>query len=413
MVRRSIQMFTFVLLLAACDKDDVRPTPKTYFQLDVADTYETEFSDNWVFINDEKGALWDVKSFERNQSLVFDSTVVPEGKITVTLMRYGKGAFEYDLDTYLGESVGENWILKDRNVLIETGSYVGNLSVQVSDPQLGSLLNAEISSRFITPGLATTVSASSYIFPDIGVYSNANDVFVFITDKNGKPYYKFMEDATGGSFNYSLDDFSEFEKEVNINFPPSDFSLMLVKAFDDTQPFQGDHGYYINYYLEGLNTAQTFSTYRTGYLNRFSRYLTFMHARYEDYDLSYEAYGAIPSTSSIDVDDFDQTITDKTFANFSVSSTDFQHRTTTWSASYEVNGARMGTVWNMISDNEHLKNVVNIPKIIVDLYPNINKGEFRHYQTVFNKGTRTFADVVGEKFKGATVKPYVQTRKAI
>jgi hypothetical protein len=410
MTRKIFIILTFVI--AACDKDDVHPN-KTYFQLEVDGSFETEFSDDWVFINDEKGALWDVRSFERSQVLVFDSTAAPAGKLSITLMRYGRGAFEYDLNSYLGESVGEKWILKDRNVLVETGSYIGNLSVQVSDPELGSLLNAEISSRFITPGLATTVSASSYIFPDMSVYSNANDVFVFITDNDGKPYYKFLEDATGGSFSYSLDDFSEFEKEVNITFPPSDVSLMLVKAFDDTQPFQGDHGYYINYYLEGLNTTQALSSYRTGYLNRFTRYLTFMHARYEDYDLSYEAYGGIPSTTSIVVNDFDQTINDKSFANFSVSSTDFQHRSSTWSASYEVNGARMGTVWNIVSDNDHVKNLMSIPKIITDLYPNINQGEFRHYQTVFNKGTRTFADVVAEKFKGATVKPYVQTRKAI
>jgi hypothetical protein len=210
-----------------------------------------------------------------------------------------------------------------------------------------------------------------------------------------------------------LNDFHAFDKEISISFPPSEYSLFLVKAFDEDQLFQADQGYIVNYYLEGLNTGQSFSNYQAGYLNRFTKYLTFLHAAYTGFDLSYEAYGGIPSATSIVVANPDLAITDKSFGNFTASSNDFQFRTSTWFARHSLNGARMATVWNVKSDNDHLKNPVTIPQILTDKYPNIIGGTFTHDLTIFNKGTKTFADVVAENFKGVAVKPYEQIRKAI
>jgi hypothetical protein len=411
MAPKTFIAFILLFVLAACEKDEVRPL-KIYFQVEIDASYKTESTDNWIFVTDEKGKLWDIKPFEANQTLVFDSTAVPGGKITITLMRYRENGDTYILESYVGESVGEKWLLKDFNTF-EAGPFIGTLSVHMSDPNLGPSFGSRISNRFTSPGLTPRETLDSYTFPKMGIYSNADDVFIFASDRNGNPYYKFIENAVAGDYTYSLSDFSNFDKEVTYKFPETSYTALQINAFEDNQPIKGGQGYILNSYLNGAIEPDMHNAYKAGYLNRFSKYFTGVSASYPDFTLGYSSIGGIPASSTIVIENFAQAITDKSFDNFSVSSNDYQFRTSSWIARQTVGNGSMTTYWEVHSDNEHLKNSLNIPEVLIAKYPGTNTDALTHYYTTFSKSTKTFADVLAEQFKGSEVKPYEQTYKSL
>jgi hypothetical protein len=409
MAPKTFVAFTLLFAFAACEKDEIRPL-KIYFQLEVDASYKTESTDNWIFVTDENGKLWDIKPFEANQTLVFDSTAVPGGKITITLMRYRENGDTYILESYVGESVGEKWLLKDSNTY-EAGAYIGNVSVHLSDPNLGPSFSSRISNRFTSPGLTPRETLHSYTFPEIGIYSNADDVFIFASDGNGKPYYKFIDNAVAGDFTYSLSDFNNFDKEVTFRFPETSYTVLNINAFEDNQPIIPGQGYVLNSYLSGTIETEMHSAYKAGYLNRFSKYFTGLSAYYPDFTLSYSSFGGIPASSSIVLEDFEQTITDQSFDNFSVSSNNYQFRSSAWIGWQTVGNGSMKTYWELYSDNEHLKNPLTIPEVLAAKYAGLSGDGLTHDFTGFSKSTKTFADVLAERFKGAEIKPYEQTDK--
>jgi hypothetical protein len=397
------------LFVLSCDKsDDVKPKPVTYFELSVGATYPTQNSDDWIIIHDANGVLLSVKQFESGQNITFDSTITPPEKLSITFL---KAALDSDQDRYnftsfLGIAPTEKWTLDLKTSFYDPGAEIGQLSVQVNDENIGSQWDTQVSSEYGGSTFGSLANLSTLVF-NRTVYSNANDVFLFLTDKDRTPRYKFVENAIPGSFAYSLADFKTFDKLVNFSFPPTNGWLLFVSGSEKSaEEYAGNASYAVNFYLSGYS-ADTFSrsTMPAAYLDRFSTYFTGLYLTYADYSLSYQSFGPVPDPVTLQKDDITAALTNKNITAYSISSSDFAWRETDWRASYQADGKYRYITWLTTSGNADTSNPT-MPAVIAQKYPAINMQEVGHNGTTFYKGNRSYADIINEKFKGGVPKPY-------
>jgi hypothetical protein len=407
-MKRIFSLIVITLLVFSCQKDEVKPNPITYFELDVDPEYNSTNSEDWVIVHDNNGALLGVKPFESGQTVVFDSTIATPDKIAITFLKFiADSRDNFYFKSYLGIASKEKWTLSsDTPPHVDYGADRGNLTVTINDPNLGSGYNALISDKYVNnhwPQIETN-KLSFYPQP---LTSNVDDYFVFVTDKSGKPFYKFLENATAGSVEYTLADFNEFDKIVDIAFPPALNYQMYIKAYDDDQKFNSSQGYFLNLYLSSLLVRESArSSMPAAYLNRFSKYYTSFLSGYPDHNLTYQAFGGIPSHAiTLLDDDINVSLTNHTITGFALSSTDFVWRNSSWLAQYKSNERDQFIAWTVNSDKSNLKNVT-IPDKILRKYPSIQTDVFNHSGTTLYKGTLSYDEFIGQQFKGAELKEY-------
>jgi hypothetical protein len=403
-------------IIFSCTKEDVKPLPVTYFEMHVDAAYPTSNSDNWVVLHDKDGNLLAARAFEAGDHVVFDTTSKLPEKIGITLVKFSPNTVanlpdEIVFVSYLGEDSRAKWTLKGPPPGVDTGKSLGILSINIADPQLGSQFDTQISNRFRGNGVAN--AAPGYIaFGDMGVTSTVDDFFIFATDRNGKPLYKFIENATPGDTSLTFDAFSEFDHIVNASFDRSNFSLAIVKGYESDQTANSTNGYYIDYLLSGIYGASK-SSYQIGYLNRFTKYRTFISADYVSYSISYEAFGGIPSEPIILQNNIKAIHTDRTFDNLTLTAADYDWSSTVWTCNQNFDGTYLNTTWYSRSTAEPFKNLKILPKFLTDKFQGFDTGKFKLLYTNLYSGS-TFSGSVDREFKGGPARDsYVEITKVL
>jgi hypothetical protein len=399
------------LILLSCSKDEVKPVPVKYFEVQIDPSYNTASSDNWIILHNKDGNLLSVKHFEAGDNLIFDSTVTISGKIGVTIASFNVNLppnyNEYEFQSFLGEEVNAKWTLKNMVPDFPLEETSGELFVDIVDPQIGSPYDAQISS----PHWSATPLSTEEGHLTFGFYKSATtkDFFISIVDKDDNPHYIFLHDPSA-SASFSLSDFSDYDKIVHVNFAPSATSYVLVRAYERAEPYSAYTGYLTDAFFSGFGVEK--SSYKIGYLDGFENYYTGMYAGYEGYGFGYESFGPAPTADIALENQINITLSNKTFYNFALSSTDYSWRSSSWGQSGILNGELVSTYWVVKSGAEPFANLKIVPRFIYDRYPEYSLSKMAHHTTQLYQGT-SFEDHISQRFKGAGVGPYIQISKQL
>jgi hypothetical protein len=395
-------LFTTLSLLVGmggCIEEDIKTVP-SFFEIKIDESFTTAHTDNWIFIHDSQGLVLDTKRFESGETKILRNKKVT-GKFTVTFMTINESGYSI-LKSYAGITRDQKWRLRNDLRGNDPGLTGAEITVTITDPDLGDYTNAAVSSALITYQVASANENSFLFYPAIVLGSN-NDMFIFCTDKGDKPLYQFVENATPGNANYDLSDFNEFDATVDIEFPSTANYYVTVKGFSAEVEPNRYLGYSLNYFLS-LPPAESESFLVLGYLDQFPNSLTYARATYDGYDLGYEAYGPRPGAPISVQNNIGSEIVNNTFGSFELSSSaDFDWYHSTWEG---LTTGGQGVEWHVYGDNANLKNPQTIPDVIKGGNPELEDVSVTHAYTQLYSGNWSYADMIGHELKSETLKPY-------
>lgn len=404
--------FILMLVIASCDSDE--EILGNDFEIEVdAQYYGTDQIDAWVFFHNTEGELIDQAQFSNGQSLKIQTLKVSEKKITVTLVKVGKnliGQPYFDLETFLNVNFPTKWKLSESPILAGCGTTKGELDITLQDELVDNINNTSISDlrSIYFPSLSLS-STSAFRFSPLTISDNcAPSIFLYALDKNGNPKYKFSENPQPGAFTYSLNDFSSFDKVIDATFPQNASALLLVKAFDVGKSVH-DEGYHINAAYGSYFFDIPISSYKVGYLDKYKKYRTTIHARYYNYlvynySLFYDEAGSVPSGISLD-NNFTPEVTNSSFSQYKYSANQpivfkrirFNYYPPLSSTDSYIN-------WAIFSGDVVAKNPTEVPKTFTQKYPNFFPDKLVLGASLFYTKFNSFDEEVAIKFEGAAKK---------
>jgi hypothetical protein len=389
-----------------CVKEDFTVIP-SFFEIKVDASMRTHDTDNWIFIHNSEGILLDAKRFESGETKIFRNKDV-SGNLTVTVMSITESDSTL-LKSYTGVPAHQKWVLRDDTKGFDIGTLDGELEVTIAGTDLGAPENSVISNALGSYNLLSWEEDLFHFYP-VPVSENLDNVFVFCTDNDETPLYKFIEHVSTGKRNLSLADFDSFDALVDINFPSTSEYVIRVKAFAPELEPNRNYGYTLNQFASTL-APQTRSSFTLGYLAQFSNSLTVAMASYGDYSLGYESYGPTPTSSISLTNNITSILEDKTFSNFEVSSPeDFDWYQTTW-VGLLAGGQTVN--WHVYGDGSALNNYQTIPDVIKKEDPRFEEVALTHANTKVYKGTWSYQDMINHEFKGEALQPYVMNIKEL
>ena len=407
--------FCLVILsvcLLSCD-NNVDPKKAPYFEVSIDPSYLTTQSTDWVLLHDKKGSFIDMKNFESGQTIVFDTIAgVPINEFVVTILNFipSDQGDNFQIASYYHEDSGQKWKLTRPSNIFQ-GAQSGDLVVTVEDPNLG--WDAVLSQKIDVGLLAAPIRVENKITFQASVFPAFKDIMLFATDKAGVPYYKFIKDVNPGTLKFSLKDFSTFDKMVDIYFPETDESSFLLYGYENGMDFIPNfNGYKANAFFEGMHDGLLRSSYKAAYISRFNKYYSVLMAYYGSTRLTHEAFGRIPE-SIIIPNDFNTSIQESSFLNFSLTDNKFDWMKSDWSL-YEANqnGRYFSASWSIFTPSGDLPRL-EWPKQLIEKYPKFNY-PMQHSTTTLYKNGKTLDELISETFKGATEKQnYIQLSKRI
>jgi hypothetical protein len=396
-MKKAILLICLVGMLWSCEDEK---TPVEFFEVTLDPTYAAG-NDLWVIVHDQDGVVIDAKNVESGQTISFKSTSAPE-KFSVTLLNYFS-EHNFGLLTYHGESQNASWTLAGPGPLSNTGTSMGSLTVRVSDPQLGSPFVGQVS-----PGtgfqLLSSEANPDYLYTVQDVRSDRK-YFLSVIDKNGAPYYKFLETPITGAVNYTLADLSSFNYTSNMIYEPTANYFAYGLSYEAGQR----PGFAIGY-LTGVRYGSTVTSFaRLGITNRFANHLIFATATSAAGVVSnYEAFGPdFPATVNITTN-VTATVANNSRDAFELSG-EYDWYSNTYISRITPPGAgEYYRSWVIRGSDTSFKNLVDLPEEISALYPEINLDDFDYSSTNIYKDGRSYAEFLSSQFKGDHMTPYVE-----
>jgi hypothetical protein len=391
-------IITALFVFSCNDNKDEKPTPVKYFQLEVTSDFDPTNEDTWVILHNEAGALLGAKQLVRGETVSFDTTGInTDAKLGVTILNVrsvAPGEFYYELESYLGVDFKSSWSIGFPISETVNKPSLGKLNVSVTDAQLGSVHDASISNPngiFNYP-VADPDNSNKFLFPQLDLTEQTKDFFIFATDNNNTPYYNFLKNVAPGQQNFTLVDFKSFDKIIDVSIPPSKASEMVVQARE-----AGSNLYYvINKYGRGMSfgiNGPEISSYKAGFLNAFNKFDIYIYAYYEGYSIYYRSLGSMPESINFP-SQFPVNVTNDSFDNFQLNSTEYDSRMTYWNA-FGINGTN--TNWYVYSAPGFYTNLKQLPEVITKKYPAMSVN-LQHNYTDISKGV-SFTDFINQRFK--------------
>jgi len=400
------QVLSLCLLFSCNDEDP----PITYFKLNVDELYNSSAfieGGNWVIVHDNNGTVLDYSSYSAGQNINFESATVPD-KVGVTFIEITSVPGSSSIKTYLNINPGEEWTLKFPSYPNQ-GTDIGKLDVTIIDTEIGPKPNTQLSSA----GDIDFFLYDTYHYQR-AIRSNFDDLLMFVTDKNGKPLYKWFKDATAGAHSLTVADFSTFDKEINIAFPSSRDFLFIARGYPPNVDFNPRSGFVASLFWDGYFEQTVRSNVALGYLNEFASYYVSGVVNYytpSQYNLYYEYFGTSGPESVSIIDDFDVQVVDKTYSNFSVSGQSYSSLEATWSIPNLSGPSPDVILWTVYSPKDAHRSIISVPEEISNKFQTIDFNTRLPGSTKFNKGTKSYEDEINEKFRGVNVKSFLRFSK--
>lgn len=407
------KLMGFILLLIASCNTDNDPV-RNDFEIEV-DTqyYVKDQTDAWIFFHDSEGKLIDQSQITNGQSLKFRTFSVSDKQVSVTLVRVLmniSGNPSFNLESFLNVNFPTKWKLSGSQIQPECGNVKGETDITLEGDLLGNMNDASVSdlrsANLPNPSISST---SVFKFSPLSITDKCTpSLFLYALDKNGNPVYKFIENPQPGTFTYSLNGFTSFDKVIDATFPQKAFAFLYVKAFDITKSVH-DEGFSTNTAFGSYFEEIPISSYKIGYLDKFKKYRTTIFARYYNfpvynYSLYYDEAGSVPASISL-VNDFAPEVINSSFNQYSYSTNqpivfkriEFNYYPPLSSTDSYIN-------WALFSGDALARNPAAVPQAFMQKYPNFYLDKLVLGASMFYTKYNSFDEEIAAKFEGAIKK---------
>lgn len=391
--------FIAVLLLACSDVDP----GVSYFEIAVEDGYIKAGSEAWVFIHDSNGEVLDAKVISNGNVTRFQSPA-PESKISVTIANVyaaeGMHPPVCGLKSYLGVNTPAQWTLKKiETSTVNCGDTKGTVNISINDAGVGEVFASCLSTpgSFNWPDYSVSTS-TSLVYRPVEVKKLCDDLFLYVMGKDQQPRYKLLDDIVPGTYNFTLNDFSEFDHVIETSFPKPTWSNLTVKALEGSQSVY-DPATYINY-----DTKSVFETdlpiARAGYLNKYTRYVTDLDVFYmNSHRFQYSEAPGIPASIDLPLN-FNPVVTDKNFITYQYSTNQAVVFRESFFVYFSPVPIEYFIEWLIFADGESsLKHPSVIPDSFLKKYPGFHFEKTQHNVTRFYTQYKSLNELVGELYQ--------------
>lgn len=399
-------LLLLLVLFFGCDEDESTPPsdPITVFSITVEPDYPLS-KDDWIMVHDKNGILLDHKQIEEEGVFEFKTSApVPDGRIGITVFKYDTtgNIHSYSFDSYLAVPTGQGWTWKKPVTppVINQGPSVGTFSATYTLP---SPLRMDLFGNTVTLGGFSQSGDTKYYQSTI---FEKNRNFLLTIASNGNPRYMLFENVENGDHvEVTFDEMQEYDKILDISFPPAVDPFVKVTTMDDNG-WPEYYTYYNGYNLPPFAPSATLTNLKIGYLNRFEKYYTTIAIPSTDFNFSYEKVGSAPSAINFPDHAYHRVI-DKTLANFSYSNeVPFSMRR----SSFKDDSVPDKQIWWSVYAPEGTDKITELPQPFVELYSFIKIQNFKHLTSSFLSSTRTYIGYVDRVGKGISeIKEYEAT----
>lgn len=348
---------------------------QSYFQ-----NYETE---NWIMVHDDEGNLLTSKRF--NGAVQFELTTNKPGSNKISVTHMAISSNEDDdrqtilANTYVNTEKGKVIIL--RNDYVEEEAEVTAFNVTVRDVYYPdySATGATLTTYSQNEGILT-LRQSMYADEPIKV--------IPIKSNNEWRYMILDEIEQNGSYEFSFNEMKLYDNTVTFEFPASRNHLIYTVARDPKLQSRG--GYFGLFAPSDAYTEKT--QMEIPYTTEFGAYLTKMVLVYTDYDLIYHNSPTIPDGSIDWPQTSDFSFQDKSFSNFTFTSTKpYVWRTSTFTHYDPTSNTYIN--WDIHASGTD-QSIKELPAELTSSYPLISLSSLHHSGTLFYTKSPAFDSFV-------------------
>lgn len=389
--------FLFVLLaIISCDDENNvnEPAgPPAMFTLTVDPDFALN-KDNWVIIQDKNGDVLDYQQIKTSGTFKFETDRdVPDEEISVTFFKYDSLIFQnYHLDSYSSVPTGRTWTWKKstRSPILGDGGSDGSFSVNYTVPT--PLRMSYFSNSFTEGRHSQTLNTLYYQV----VIPKKDRNFLLTIAGDGNPRYRFFENVKRDDhFNVTFEEMSEYDKVVEISFPPAISPKVEVFSVLDDGKSQY-HTYDNSFNRPPFEMEKTVTNLKIGYLDRFKKYSTFIYIPTAEFEFRYEKVGSAPDAISFPEHPPFQ-LSNTTVGSFAYTNEILLTKRSSlflYSPKFGVN------IWWLWHAPDKFANVAQLPQLLLDRYPFLIAEKFEHVFTDFETSTRSYTGYLDNVGKG-------------
>ncbi|GEM_PF-3010407 len=386
-----IQTIFFLLGLLwfsiGCDKDQINTD---LFRLHVAVDLKPFHENYWLMIHDLNGNLVGFERIVSGEDIVILAEEKP-ARINITFVeldRTGSKDF-YNVETYLGIGIGEEWFLENTFLPPErNGTLSGTGTVNIENVPGNSRVYLTNKWGYFNGEYFEEETSVMY---SNQLYEEAHDLFLCVQPSGGTPAYQIFYDVKDGdNFLTDVADLEEFDHVLDFSFPPTKIVYASVEALSD-EPFYERHR--THGFLTSIdwseNSEVTFTNLQLGYLDQFSRYRTDIFVdRYR-----YTKVGDRPT--EINIPDHTISVQDSSIQNFTIITTGPY----VWRESFWTRQTNDASVFWEVYGQEKDQLPFQFPDSFLEAHPLLSPDNLEYSGGVFHLQGQTFDEYVATQFK--------------
>lgn len=396
-MKASTILLLFLVFFSGCDDEDEPtnspgpgPEPElvTIFTLTIDMDYPFK-RDNWVLVHDKDGVLLDYKQIDTGGVLEFQTSAAVPDRIGITIFKYDTigNTDAYTFESYLAVPTGQEWIWQKPTTppVVGPGTSVGTFTTNYTVP---------VPLRMDVFGNGSTLGGTSQTgntkFYQSTIYENDKNFLLSIAG-DGSPRYTFFEKVQNAEhFEVTFDEMEEYDKVLDISFPPTSDPYVKVYTIDD----EGKAQYYTylnTFNLPPFGPSETLTNLKIGYLNRFEKYYTSIQIPSPAFGFGYEKVGTSPAAINFP-DHAEYEVTNETFENFSYSN---EKPFTMRRSSFQDDAIPNRQIWWTLYAPEGTDRVKELPEAFIEIYHLIKLQNFEHRTTSFQNSSRSYLGYLG------------------
>lgn len=357
MHKKTIFIVSLVLLLAACEENDLRTHALTVV-VDGEVTYG-KFTDSWAFITDDNGTVFDVQQLSNNTTTELKAAA-NAAKLNLTIFTvFNDGLNSYSFRTYTNLTRGQSFYLHQATSPPER-QPAGTVKLSInnyseSPVEFGAIAFAVLDGINSVTNLN---NANNSYSADLALYSFPKDIMISAYRK-GIPVYKMLKGITANA-NLAMDfnDFTPAENTFLLDYEGG--AGATVFAYADEEQRSGYHiAGDLEYSLTPSHTNQLIMGYPAIFKSFFTRIRKINNGAVKQF---VKRGGPV---TSLEFPEFSYTVNDPSIENFEMEvSSNVTHTEGMWTN-------RGNTSWRVFSAPNKRSVVKTIPGALREKYKDL------------------------------------------
>ncbi|MBV1888295.1 MAG: hypothetical protein KUG51_03290 [Urechidicola sp.] len=371
--------------------DPEESDPEIYFTFK---SYErTFYTEDWIIIHTDDGALLDYKRYEKGDELIFEAeSSILTDEISVSLFSVEKYGNNQTINIYTTLDVEKGSVWDEEPLLTNQEPIIGNFDLTLENfPELIEL-NISNENNLLMYGYYTPSSITSglyeYVVDEAPLYEANEYVITFSENQEDFKYY-FLEDVQHQDQLFvDYNQFSFFDSYLDVSLPEGSYYRFSVNGFEDYQDLNESEGFVVGkakYSSEGyMNEFLDRNPLRIGYLDRFENFATELIVYSNQYIYSFNKKGPKPEYINFPLD-VNYTVINNSLNNYQFTfNKDYLKYTASWFSYYgEIDVDFVRFRWNIEAFKNSDYIIGEIPDELMLLYPNMDVDQLEYDETEF------------------------------